>query len=102
MSSLAPRLERRRLAFNCRVAARRHLSENFLHSGPRSRERDCRAGAKRNASLLSPDGVLRQIALAAAGCDPNAEAALIVIENEGVLCPGRAFESFDSALREPH
>jgi hypothetical protein len=85
-----------------RVAARSYLAQDFLYGRPRRRKRDCRARTERDPSLLPPEGVLHQIALAAARRDANAEAALLVIENQQVFRPDRAFKGLDSALRKLH
>jgi hypothetical protein len=66
MGRFALRLQRCSRSFSRRIAAGGYLAENFLDSGPRRRERDCRTRAERDASLLPFEGVLRQIALASA------------------------------------
>src|SRR5580704_6242782 len=92
------RLQSRFFALRGRVNPARRVAEDGPDRLSRSRQRDRRARAKRNAAFRSSEGVLRDIALAAARRDANAQAALFAVEDQGVLLPSRAFKIIDPAL----
>src|ERR1700722_16149219 len=96
------RLQSRFFAVRGRVNPARRVAENGPDRLSRSRQRDRRARAKRNTAFRSGEGVLRHIALTPARRYPDAEPTLLIVENEGVLLPGRAFERLNPALREFH